>query len=103
MPSKKEVAESLARAHRVADPDIVRIVQLVSGHEGDENEPVKLLEVNPSTSESGVLPIAFGAAPPAVPYPSIVVEVTPGEFAQITARALLLPEGWTLGDTLFAA
>jgi hypothetical protein len=103
MPDKDRVAELLAAAHCEAEPGITRIVRLVSAQEADPREPVKLLEVNPATSPSGVLPIAFAADPPDVPFPSVVVEVTPDEFTRIERRELALPNNWTLGDTLYAA
>lgn len=97
---KDEVAKLLAEAHRAQEPSISRIIRLVSDREDDAREPVKLLEVNPATSPSGILPIAFTADPPSVPYPSVVVEVTEREFEQITAGALALPAGWRLAETL---
>lgn len=103
MPEKDDVARLLAEAHRAMEPTIRRIVRLVAEREDDAREPVKLLEVNPATSPSGIIPIAFTADPPSVPYPSVVVEVTEAEFDQINAGTLTLPAGWHLGDTLYAA
>ena len=103
MPEKDEVAALLAEAHREAEPGIVRIVRIVSIGEADAREPVKLLEVNPATSPSGVFPIAFAADPPSIPFPSVVVEVTPDEYARIEHGDLRLPNDWTLGVTLYAA
>jgi hypothetical protein len=103
MPEKDEVALLLAAAHREAEPGIVRIVRLLSVREAEAREPVKLLEVNPATSPSGVLPIAFAPDPPGVPFPSVVVEVTPDEFARIVDGQLPLPNHWTLGVTLYPA
>ena len=100
MPEKDEVAALLAEAHREAEPGIVRIVSI---GEADVREPVKLLEVNPATSPSGVFPIAFAADPPSNPFPSVVVEVTPDEYARIEHGDLRLPNDWTLGVTLYAA
>lgn len=69
--------------------------------EQDVNEPVKLLEVNPETSPSGIFPIAFGPDPPRIPFSSVIVEVTEGEFEKINAGGMPLPEGWRLGETLY--
>jgi len=77
---KSEVARILAEAHVGAEPRISRIVRLVADGEQNSTEPVKLLEVNPDTSPSGIFPVAFGADPPRIPFPSIIVEVTEGEF-----------------------
>lgn len=101
MPEKSEIARLLADAHREVEPAISRIIRLLSDRENESREPVKLLEVNPATSPSGILPIAFTADPPRVPYPSVVVEVTEAEFEQINAGALRLPDGWRLGDVLY--
>lgn len=101
MLEKDEVARLLAEAHRDMEPTINRIIRLIADQENHAREPVKLLEVNPATSPSGVFPIAFTADPPQVPYPSVVVEVTEAEYEQIVRGELLLPPGWRLGDTLF--
>lgn len=85
------------------EPAISRIIRLVADREDEAREPVKLLEVNPATSPSGISPIAFTADPPRVPYPSVIVEVTEAEFEKITAGTLHLPAGWRLGDTLYPA
>jgi hypothetical protein len=101
MPEKNEIAKLLAESHRAMEPAINRIVRIVADGEDEVREPVKLLEVNPATSPSGILPIAFGADPPRVPYPAVIVEVTEEEFEQISAGMLPLPSGWRLGDTLY--
>lgn len=103
MPDKDEVAQQLAAAHRAIEPGITRIVRLIGDREADLGEPVKLLEVNPQTSPSGIFPIAFTADLPDVPYPSVIVEVTEDEYARIQNGTLPLPEGWQLGATLFPA
>lgn len=98
---KNRTAKILADAHRSFDPGIIRIIRLIADSEQDSNEPVKLLEVNPDTSPSGIFPIAFGPNPPKVPFPSVVIEVTEGEFEKINAGRMHLPDGWRLGETLF--
>ncbi|HEV2991521.1 MAG TPA: hypothetical protein VG759_24005 [Candidatus Angelobacter sp.] len=103
MPDKSEIARVLAEAHRNIEPAISRIIRLVADgdREHDSREPIKLLEVNPDTSPSGILPIAFGADPPRVPFPSVIIEVTEAEFDKIRNGSLFLPDGWKLGDTLY--
>jgi hypothetical protein len=101
MPDKDEVARTLADAHRNLEETIARIVRLRGRREQDQNEPIKLLEVNSATSPSGIWPIAFGPAED-VPYGSVVVEVTPAEYDAIIAGQLDLPDGWELGETLYA-
>src|SRR5579863_329887 len=104
MPSKgdkSEVAKVLADAHRKVEPGIKRIIRVIADQEQSSDEPVKLLEVNPDTSPSGVVPIAFGPDPPKIPFASVVIEVTEAEFESIRAGRLSLPDGWRLGDTLY--
>lgn len=103
MGQKDSIALELANSHRNFEPSINRIVRLVTEAEQDEREPVKLLEVNPATSPSGVFPIAFAADPPQIPYPSVVVEVTEEEFDLIRTGKLALPFGWRLDKTLYPA
>lgn len=100
-PEKSEIARKLAEAHRKVEPGISRIIRVVADQEDDAWEPIKLLEVNPETSPSGIVPIAFGPDPPGIPFPSVVIEVTEAEFRKIRAGSLLLPEGWRLGDPLY--
>ena len=103
MPDKSEIARALAEAHRKVEPGIRRIIRVVADREDDWTEPVKLLEVNPDTPRAGIVPISFGADPPEFPFPSVVIEVTEGELADIQSGTLPLPEGWRLEDTLYPA
>jgi hypothetical protein len=102
MNAKEDVARRLAAAHREVDPSIVRIVRITTAGEENPAEPVKLLEVNPDTSPSGIVPIAFGSAG-GNPFPSVVIEVTPAEFEKLRRQELQLPSGWTLGEMLYEA
>jgi len=100
-PDKNEIARTLADAHRKFEPGITRIVRVVADGEDDPGEPVKLLEVNPDTSPSGIIPIAFGPVPPEIPFPSVIIEVTEGEYQDLCKGVLSLPEGWRPGDILY--
>ena len=100
-PDKGEIAKLLAQAHREYEPAITRIIRVVDDREHVSDEPVKLLEVNPDTSPSGIVPIAFGPDPPRIPFPSVVIEVTEAEFESIREGRMGLPDGWRLGDTLY--
>ena len=99
MSDKAVIARELAKAHREVEPGIERIIRIIGAAEESPGEPVKLLEVNRDTPPSGVVPIAFGPAG-GIFYPSIVVEVTPDEFAEIERKQLTLPLGWSLGEEL---
>jgi hypothetical protein len=59
---------------------------------------IRLLEVNENTIPSGVVPIPFDPLPASgIHYPSVIVEVTPEEFAKIQNSELTLPFGWEVG------
>jgi hypothetical protein len=103
MPDKSEIARALADAHRKVEPGIRRIIRVIADREDDFAEPVKLLEVNPGTPRAGIVPISFGADPPEVPYPSVVIEVTENELEDIRSGSLPLPYGWKLEETLYPA
>jgi hypothetical protein len=100
-PEKSQVAKMLAEAHRKVEPGINRIFRVISDREQEADEPVKLLEVNPDTSPSGIFPIAFNADPPTIPFPSVVIEVTEVELEKICAGSLLLPDGWRLDELIW--
>jgi len=96
--SKQAVAERLAQAHYAVEPSIELIVRLESDDEQNIAEPIKLLEVNPDTVASGIVPVCFGPHPASgVFYPSIIVEVTPQEYQRIVDSPSSLPNGWRLG------
>jgi len=103
MKDKVEVARCLAEAHLEMEPEIRRIVRLVSDDENFGREPLKLLEVNADTSPSGIVPIGFSPDLPRIPFPFVLVEITPGEFEDVSAGRLALPHGWRLDETIYAA
>jgi hypothetical protein len=99
MSDKDEAAKKLAQAHYDLEPGIVQIFQIRDRPELEAlpTAPIKLLEVNTDTCESGIIPIDFGPSPATgIPYPSVIVEVTPGELEKIRGRELSLPDGWTI-------
>ncbi|MGA2251891.1 hypothetical protein [Terracidiphilus sp.] len=98
---KRAAAKTLATAHLQVEPGIRRIVHVVGDEENASHEPVKLLEVNPDTPPSGIVPIAFAPDPPRFPFSSVVIEVTEAEFEKIRTGKLQLPNGWRLEETLY--
>ncbi len=100
MTTKDEVARALAKAHAASEESVTKILRLVSTAEGDPSEPIKLLELNTQTVPTGIMPVFFGPSG-TVPFPSVVVEVTDEEFAQVERQELKLPEGWQPGELLF--
>jgi hypothetical protein len=100
---KAEVAKELANKHYQAEAGLSRIFRLTGSAEVEARpvEPIKLLEVNANTVASGVLPVQFGPAPASgIPYPSVIVEVSPEEFQRIQTQELKLPKGWLLGEEM---
>lgn len=94
--TKDSVARLIADAHRAVEPAIAGIYRIESpGHEEDPGEPIKLLEVNPNTPASGIMPVGLSAHPAnGIVFPSIVVEIHPTEFEQLKQGVITLPNGW---------
>lgn len=94
-------AKLLAQRHYQFEPAITEIRTLTSGLPFGPNEPIRLIEVNANTIASGIMPLRFDAAPASgIPFPSVIVEVTPDEYEQIKKDQSMLPNGWTLGPLL---
>ena len=97
------VARELARKHYEVEAGLTRVFLIAdqAQPEGVRSEPIKLLEVNADTVASGIMPLHFGPAPASgIPYPSIIIEVTPEEFDKIHSNEMKLPEGWKIGEEL---
>ncbi len=104
MLTKAEATRKLARLHYELEPELARIFTVCEAPEREQlpMNPIKLLEVHASTVPSGLMPLQFGPAPASgIPYPSVIIEVTPDEFEQIRRQELLLPGGWSLGEEIF--
>jgi hypothetical protein len=97
-PSKEEVARKLAEIHFNVEEGMRKIFRYTADPKVESlpTEPIKLLQVNENTFASGtVLPISFGPIKDkGIPYPSVIIEVTPEEFRRIQKHELKLPEGW---------
>ncbi len=93
----REAAERLAEAHYRVEPGTSRIYRLRGGKEDDRT--IRLLEVNSETVPSGIVPIGFAPHPPSgLPFSSVIVEITPEEFADLQEGRLRLPDGWEVGE-----
>ena len=98
---KAEAAKQLAKRHYDVEAGLTKIFRLTGTADVEVSplEPIKLLEVNTTTASSGIMPLHFGAAPSSgIPFPSIIVEVTPDEFEKIQTQELKLPEGWRIAE-----
>jgi len=98
--TKDETATDLARYHFEVEPTVRRVVRVRSSNEDSEEEPIKLLEVNSATVPAGIVPVKFGATD-AVPFASVIIEITDQEYDQLLGEILSLPNGWRLAETLF--
>ena len=101
MPDKNTEARYLAQKHYEIEQGMASIYRLNAAGDSESNpsEPIKLLEVYLNTIASGIMPLQFGPSPAAgVHYPSVILEITPEEFAQIERQELTLPFGWTIGE-----
>ena len=97
---KDTVAKTIAEAHRAVEPAISGIYRLEApGRESDPTEPIKLLEINPNTTVSGVVPVGLSTHPSSgIDYPSIVVEIHPSELPLLRQGQMRLPDGWVFDE-----
>ncbi len=96
MRTKDEVAEDLANWHFLMEPTIQEIYIIPSSLEGENDDPINLLEVDVQAVETGYVD-AFRFNPAGdITYPSVVALITPYELEQIKHSALQLPLGWSL-------
>jgi hypothetical protein len=93
MKTVPEVAEEFAKAHKEDDPQTTDVYFV----EGVDDE-VRLVEVSGSLANGGpgeVLPFRFTAQPAeGVPFPSVVVLLSPSEWDAVAHDKLKLPAGW---------
>ena len=101
MSSKAEIARYLAESHFEVEDGLTHVFRLYGTPETEshEAEPIKLLEVHEGTVQAGILPLFFSRTRN-VPFPSVIIEVTPDEFERIKSQELKLPNDWTIGESL---
>jgi hypothetical protein len=102
--SVKEVsARKLAQAQFFYEPGIQRIFEIDGNTdvEARRGGKIKLLIINENTIPGGVIPLGFGPLPDrGIPYPYVIVEITPEEFELVKEGTLRLPDGWEIGEEL---
>lgn len=103
--SKIDTAMALAKAHFSMEPDLRRVFLLGPHDDNDLREPIKLLEVVEGTIETDFEPVAFAANPGrGVPYPSLILEISPRQFEEIENRKVLVNGSvWIIDRELHAA
>ncbi len=97
----RETALDLVVAHREVEPNLRRVIFYLDPA-GAEVRLVEVVEGSPSTRE--VLPFRFAPDVAAgVPYPLVLVELSPEEYDLVQSGQLSLPAGWTGPEVLFSA
>jgi hypothetical protein len=100
---REAVGREIAHKHFEIEAGLTHVFWINSPVESESSstEPIKLLEVNEFTVPSGIVPLQFAPSrATGVSFPSIIVEVTPQEFAKIQTGELQLPNGWSLGHEI---
>lgn len=92
MPTVKEIAQLLAKAHREADPSTTEVWFFPD----NEQQTVRLLEVSSSVPAVGeVLPFRFEPdVEEGIIYPSVVILLHPVEWRKVHTGDIKLPLGW---------
>jgi len=84
-------ARSVAQSHRQNDPDTTE----VWWSPDPALREVRLVEVSSSVGCTGeVLPFRFGPDGAAMPYPTVVVLLSPEEMRDLREGTLSLPDSW---------
>jgi hypothetical protein len=99
----RETALELVQSHREVEPNLRRVI-FYPDPEEREVRLVEVVEGSPSAGE--VLPFRFAPdVTQGVPYPVVIVELSPAEFEQLEQGHLHLPDGWGIDglEVLFAA
>ena len=91
-----DAASELARDHKAQDLATTAIYRSVAKDE------IRLVEVTGSVGTTNdVLPFRFAARPDeGLPYPSVIVLLSPDEWRSVTAGKLKLPSGWGAPEEL---
>lgn len=98
MPDKTTVAQELIEWHFKVEQGLIEVFWIQSENESSNDEPIKLLEVNENTPETGtVMPFGF-AKTSDLPYRSVIAEITPSELDRIRNKQIQLPSGWDLNS-----
>lgn len=95
--TREEVARELIAWHFRITPETSEIYHLHDAEEDRADEPIKLLEVNSESCETGSIDTFGFDAAGDITYPTAVAEITPHELELIHLGQLDLPPGWDLG------
>jgi hypothetical protein len=90
----------LVQWHTQAEPDAIkRIIRCDTAVVGDDS--ILLVEVKNDTPAWGIMPVSY-APDEAIPYPVVIIEITPGEWEKVEKGELELPEGWVNREVVYA-
>lgn len=101
MVDRREAALRRAKDHFAVEDGMVTIFRLEANAES-ESDPIKLLEVNgDSVTIDRLMPLWFSASPKrGVPYPFVILEVSPEEFGRIKSGEWKLPHDWRIAEEI---
>jgi hypothetical protein len=96
MVDKDAAAEALITVHFEVEPGLRSVYRILSEREAEPDEPIKLLEVNENTIETGrVEPFGFAATSDSS-YACVIAEVSPDELEQLQRKLIPMPSNWSL-------
>jgi len=98
MSQKDDAARQLAQKHFEIEPGLKRVFRIRTANEDAPNEPIKLLEINVETVSTGSVEPYLFAPSEIFPYPTVIAEITEGDFELLERHELTLPDGWNLAS-----
>jgi hypothetical protein len=98
--TKDETTQELAGYHFLLDASMTTIYRIMSSREEDANEPIKLLEVTPNSSETGAVDAFLFTPDEDIEYWTAIALVTPDELNLIRSNKLELPDDWDFSTAL---
>jgi hypothetical protein len=93
--SVQVAAKLLAGEHIAQDPGIRRVYWAPAEHE------IRLIEVSESIEDGrGVLPFRFTPDLPDVPFPSVIIQLSPEDYRKLRANEIDVPDGFELVELI---
>lgn len=93
---KDTTADRLIDWHFSIDSGTIAVYRILSNNENSKDEPIKLLEINEDTIETGRVDAFVFGPTEEVPYSTIMAVVTQAEMTKIENGEIQLPGGWDL-------
>lgn len=88
--SVEDAAKELVEKHREVDPEITHAFLSPKGNE------IRIVEITNSVGTTNeIIPFRFKSRPDlGVPYPSVIILLSPDELGLLKRNKLKLPKGW---------